>query len=84
MGKGSTDMRSSYTRQEPETKRPERLLPLSVRAIASKAGKEPTHRFRGLYSLLNRSNLRAAWFDLNRKAAAGVDGITHEEYGERP
>ena len=74
-------MRSSCTRQEPETKRPDRLLPLSVRAIASKAGKEPTHRFRGLYSLLNRSNLRAAWFDLNRKAAAGVDGITHEEYG---
>jgi group II intron reverse transcriptase/maturase len=74
-------MRSSYTGQEPESKRPDRLLPLSVRAIASKAGKEPKHRFRGLYSLFNRSNLRAAWFALNRKAAAGVDGITHEEYG---
>jgi RNA-directed DNA polymerase len=81
MGKGCTDVRSSYTGQGPEPKRPDRLLPLSVRAIASKAGKEPTHRFRGLYSLFNRSNLRAAWFALNRKAAAGVDGITHEEYG---
>lgn len=65
------------------TKRPDRLLPTSLRAIASKAKAEPKHRFGGLYSLLNESNLRAAYYELNPKAVAGVDGIEYAEYGKQ-
>lgn len=72
----------SHRKQVPETKRPDRHLPTSLKAIASKASKEPLHKFRGLYTLLNRSNLCAAYSRLNKKAAAGVDGISHAEYGE--
>lgn len=64
------------------TKRPERLLPTSLRAIASKARADSKHRFGGLYSLLNGSNLRAAYYELNPKAAAGVDEIDYAEYGK--
>lgn len=75
-------MRRSHRKQKPETKTPDRLLHTSLKAIASKARKEPLHRFRGLYTLLNQSNLCAAYTQLNKKAAAGVDGMTHAEYGE--
>lgn len=63
------------------THRPELLLQTSLSAIASRARRCPKHRFRGLYSLFNRTNLRAAYFELNPKAAAGVDGERWAEFG---
>lgn len=62
--------------------RPDRLLPSSLKAIAGKARSDPEHRFGGLYSLLNHSNLKLAWFELNPKASAGVDEVDHAEYGK--
>jgi len=63
-------------------KRPDKLLPTSLRAIATKAKSDKTHRFGGLYSLLNTSNLRAAYYEINPKAAAGIDEIDHAEFGK--
>jgi group II intron reverse transcriptase/maturase len=52
----------------------------SLRAIATKAKQEPTHRFGGLYRLLNEANLRECFHALRKEAAPGVDGVRYEEY----
>jgi RNA-directed DNA polymerase len=52
----------------------------SLRAIATKAAQQPTHRFGGLYRLLNEANLRECFYALRKDAAPGVDGVTFEEY----
>lgn len=52
----------------------------SLRAIATKAAQQPTHRFGGLYRLLNEANLRESFHALRKDAAPGEDGVTYEEY----
>jgi RNA-directed DNA polymerase len=52
----------------------------SLRAIANKAVQHKTHRFGGLYRLLNQANLRECFFQLRKDAAPGVDGVTFQEY----
>ena len=52
----------------------------SLRAIAKKAVQDKTHRFGGLYRLLNQANLRECFFQLRKDAAPGVDGVRFEEY----
>lgn len=52
----------------------------SLRAIANKAVQNKTHRFGGLYRLLNEANLRECFFQLRKDAAPGVDGVTFEDY----
>jgi len=52
----------------------------SLRAIANKAVQNKTHRFGGLYRLLNHANLKECFFQLRKEAAPGVDGVTFEEY----
>jgi RNA-directed DNA polymerase len=52
----------------------------SLRGIAKKAKENKTHRFGNLYQLLNAEALREAFHDLKKKAVAGVDKITAEEY----
>jgi RNA-directed DNA polymerase len=54
--------------------------PTSLRAIAKKAVQDKTHRFGGLYRLLNEDTLRACFFHLRKKAAPGVDGVGFEDY----
>ena len=53
-----------------------------LEAIAARSKSEKTHRFDNLYELLNESNLRWAFYQLRKKAAAGVDGVTWKEYEE--
>ena len=48
--------------------------------IANRARENKAHRFGGLYSLLNEGLLRWSFYQLNRKAAPGVDGVTWREY----
>lgn len=81
-GEGMEERAQALQQTAAGTKRPERLLPSSLRAIATKARTDSGHRFGGLYSLLNRSNLRAAYFRLNRKASSGVDGVSYADYGK--
>ena len=52
----------------------------SLRAIAKKAVQNKTHRFGGLYRLLNQANLRECFFQLRKDAAPGADGVTYEEH----
>jgi len=52
----------------------------SLRAIANKAVQNRTHRFGGLYRLLNPANLRECFFQLRKEAAPGVDGVSYEAY----
>jgi group II intron reverse transcriptase/maturase len=54
----------------------------TLSALGTKAGKEPGHRFRGLARLLDRQMLGEAFRRLKRKAAPGIDGVTHGEYAE--
>ena len=55
----------------------------SLRGIAKKAKENKTHRFGNLYKQLNVEALRASFYDLKKKAAAGVDSITAKEYAEK-
>jgi group II intron reverse transcriptase/maturase len=52
----------------------------TLSALGTKAGKEPGHRFRGLARLLDRRMLGEAFRGLKRKAAPGIDGVSHAEY----
>ncbi len=54
----------------------------SLRGIAKKAVENKTHQFGNLYQLLNVESLREAFYDLKKKAAAGIDKITAEEYAK--
>ncbi len=54
----------------------------SLRAIATKAAHQSTHRFGGLYRLLHEANLRDCFHALRKDAAPGVDGVTFEEYAK--
>ena len=48
--------------------------------IANRARVNKEHRFGGVYTLLNEDLLRRSFYNLNRKAAPGVDEVTWEEY----
>jgi len=48
--------------------------------IANRARVSKRHRFGGVYALLNEEHLRWSFYQLNRKAAPGVDEVTWEDY----
>ncbi|NOQ79534.1 MAG: hypothetical protein GQ546_09055 [Gammaproteobacteria bacterium] len=49
-------------------------------AIAFKAQCQPKHRFQNLYRLLKTDLLHQSWQQLNKQAAAGLDGISIPDY----
>ena len=54
-----------------------------LNAITFKAQHNPRHRFQNLYGLLSEDCLYQSWGQLNKQAAAGVDGITMPEYQQQ-
>jgi group II intron reverse transcriptase/maturase len=54
----------------------------TLSALGAKAEKDPEHRFRSLARLLDRQMLGEAFRKLKRKAAPGIDGVTHAEYAK--
>jgi len=66
----------------PDIVGPEQHKPTSLRGIADKAKAYRQHRFRDLYRELNAEFLLSCWRDLNKSAAAGVDGVTAKEYAK--
>lgn len=48
--------------------------------IANRARVSKEHRFGGVYTLLNEELLRWSFYNLNRKAAPGVDEVTWDDY----
>ena len=55
-------------------------LPTSLRGIADKARREPKHRFRNLYGMLNEAFLHESWRWVRKNAASGVDRVSAQEY----
>lgn len=49
-------------------------------AIAFKAQTHPKHRFQNLYGQLKEGVLYRAWANLNKKSAAGIDGVYALDY----
>ena len=52
----------------------------SLRGIANRAKKDSKARFRNLYGMLDKNNLRECFYRLKRNAAPGEDGVTFEQY----
>lgn len=52
----------------------------SLRGIAKRSASHKTHRFGGLYSLLNQANLKECFGQLNKRAAPGVDRQDYSTY----
>jgi hypothetical protein len=49
----------------------------TLSALGTKAEENPEHRVRSLARLLNRQMLGEAFRKLKRRAAPGIDGVTH-------
>lgn len=60
----------------------DKLMQTSLQGIEQKAKQNKKHKFSNLYGLLNEQALGYAWKNINKKASAGVDKITAEEYAE--
>lgn len=54
----------------------------SLKGINKRAMTHSSHKFGGLYRLLNVDNLRWAYSQLNKRAAVGVDKVSYVKYGE--
>lgn len=59
---------------------PDVVLSTSLQGIAKKAKREPKHRFRNLYGMLNEGFLLESWRWVRKNAASGVDGVSAREY----
>jgi len=55
----------------------------SLRGIANRARKDQDAQFGDLSGLLSMQNLRWCFYQLRKKAASGVDGVTFVEYEQR-
>lgn len=53
-----------------------------LNAIAFKAQTHPKHRFQNMFGTLKADALYRAWSHLNKKSAAGIDGVTAKDYEE--
>jgi RNA-directed DNA polymerase len=52
----------------------------TLHSIAFKAHSRPKHRFQNLYGMLDSDFLYQSWGQLNKRAAAGIDGISMAKY----
>jgi RNA-directed DNA polymerase len=82
MGKGVAMLRSSQKKHRPERKLWDKTVQISLWGIANRAEKEPKCVFRNLSSLLTKDHLRECFFQLKKKAAPGVDGVSYASYKE--
>ena len=64
----------------PDASTSERMSP-ELRKVAERARNEPAGKFHSLAHLIDVPSLERAYHRLRKDAAAGVDGITKEEYG---
>lgn len=82
-GEGVCSNNTSMTGQPaPDTAGPETVGTTSLMGIANKARSHPKHRFQNLYRMLNLPHLLQAWHRLNKKASAGIDRLSAQEYGK--
>lgn len=55
----------------------------ALSAIAIKAQTHPKHRFQNLYGQLNADALYRGWVHLNKRSAAGIDGVSAHQFEQR-
>ncbi len=63
-------------------KQTEDLFSTQLRKVRERARRDPEVRFFALAHLIDEHALQRAYRRLRRGAAAGVDGVTEDEYGE--
>jgi RNA-directed DNA polymerase len=81
--KGRTERQSGQSTHAGERITPRQGVSSTLSALRAKAVRDPKHRFRSLSRLLDYEMLRAAYQNLKPQASPGVDGVRHEQYGER-
>lgn len=79
MGKGMTVL-CSMQRKHMRIRQADRHMQTSLHGIAKRAKAFPEHRFGNLYSLLNESNLKWCFTQLNKHSAPGVDAVDYGTY----
>jgi RNA-directed DNA polymerase len=57
-------------------------MPTSLRGIANQAKTDKRYRFTNLSQLLTYEYLVENFMLLNKKAATGIDGVSHREYAK--
>lgn len=55
----------------------------ALNAIAFKAQTDPKHRFQNVYGQLNADALYRGWLNLNKQSAAGIDGVTAQQFEQQ-
>jgi len=80
MGKVVTGVRSTQRPLIPDVEDWERHELTFLRGIAYKAKSKPDYRFRDLSRLLDKPLLEHCFKRLNKRAAAGVDKVTYQDY----
>lgn len=82
MAKGRAEKQRGQSTHARDTNPPSSCVSRTLSALGAKAQREPGHRFRSLSRLLDQQMLGEAFACLKRKAAPGIDGVTHAEYAE--
>ena len=60
----------------------EQDMQTSLRVIANQAKEDKGRRFTNLSKILTKENLKENFKILNKKAAAGIDGVSYQEYAK--
>lgn len=79
MGKGMTVL-CSMQRKHMRIRQADKHMQTSLHGIARRAKAFPEHRFGNLFSLLNESNLKWCFTQLNKRSAPGVDAVDYGTY----
>lgn len=82
MGKGRAEGHRGHRTDARGRNAPTRSVSSALSALTRKAEREPKHRFRSLYRLIDLQMLYESFGRLKRGAAPGLDGLTVEAYEE--
>jgi len=76
MAKGSTRRQSGESTRAEGRKAPRKSVSISLTALRDRALRDPGHRFRSLYTMIDLPMLRECFGMLRRDAACGVDEVS--------
>lgn len=79
-GEGADNNIAVFNRYIVRTCRAGYTMKTELNAIAFKAQTQPKHRFQNLFGTLDTDALYRGWASLNKRSAAGIDGVTAKDY----
>ena len=82
MGKGRAEGQRGHRTDARGRNAPTQSVSSALSALTRKAAREPKHRFRSLYRLIDLQMLYESFRGLKRSAAPGVDDVTVTDYEE--